>query len=129
MRERTLAGELFTTTLSADMDPMKQVIKQCFVESRVVTEQTDTNTWVCLFDRQSDFVCLSGSLKFQNCLSGSLHAYSFLIGPSEKKNVVCGYLEISSRTKGTPISVLPQTMSVNLGMPRQAPLVCYVVHR
>lgn len=31
---------------------------------RVVTEQTDTNTWFCLFDRQKSFVCLFGSLQF-----------------------------------------------------------------
>ena len=48
------------------------------VSTRVATEQTDTNTWVCLFDRQGETVGLSGSSGTRKCLSSSLRASTFL---------------------------------------------------
>ncbi len=66
----------------------------------------------------------------QICLSGWLPASTFLNGPAEKKDTkLYRDLEVFSKTKWTPISILPRTMSASLGTPQQALLVCCGVHR
>ena len=89
--------------------------------SRVVTKQTDTNRRICLFDRRTIFVCLSGSPERPSL---SVWFVSRIYLPKKVRDQY--KVQVAEKTiDRRSISDLPQTMNADPDMPRQALLACY----
>ena len=88
---------------------------------RVVTKQTDTNRRICLFDRRTIFVCLSGSPERPSL---SVWFVSRIYLPKKVRDQY--KVQVAEKTiDRRSISDLPQTMNADPDMPRQALLACY----
>ena len=91
------------------------------VGCRVVTKQTDTNRRICLFDRRTIFVCLSGSPERPSL---SVWFVSRIYLPKKVRDQY--KVQVAEKTiDRRSISDLPQTMNADPDMPRQALLACY----
>ena len=90
-------------------------------QPRVVTKQTDTNRRICLFDRRTIFVCLSGSPERPSL---SVWFVSRIYLPKKVRDQY--KVQVAEKTiDRRSISDLPQTMNADPDMPRQALLACY----